>query len=160
MMKIFFDTEFIEDGKTIELLSIGMIDEHGRVLYAENSEVDKSLASDWVKSNVLPHLKNCGIPKKEIAQRVVDFVGNQKPEFWAYYCSYDWVVFCQLFGTMMDLPPNFPMYCNDLKQLCKSLDNEKLPEQDSAEHHALNDAIWTKKAYEYVKAQSQAHRAN
>lgn len=40
-----------------------------------------------------------------------------QPEFYAYYADYDWVVFCSLFGTMMDLPKGFPMYCKDLKQL-------------------------------------------
>ncbi len=38
------------------------------------------------------------------------------PVFYAYYSAYDWVLFCSLFGTMMDLPKGFPMYCNDLKQ--------------------------------------------
>lgn len=39
------------------------------------------------------------------------------PEFYAYYADYDWVVFCWLFGKMMDLPTGFPMFCNDLKQI-------------------------------------------
>jgi len=39
-----------------------------------------------------------------------------QPEFYAYYADYDWVVFCWLFGKMVDLPKGFPMYCNDLKQ--------------------------------------------
>lgn len=37
-------------------------------------------------------------------------------EFYGYYADYDWVLFCSLFGTMMDLPKGFPMYCRDLKQ--------------------------------------------
>lgn len=40
----------------------------------------------------------------------------EKPEFYAYYADYDWVVFCWLFGRMIDLPNAFPMYCKDLKQ--------------------------------------------
>jgi hypothetical protein len=43
--------------------------------------------------------------------------GEQPHEFYAYYADYDWVVFCSLFGTMMDLPKGFPMYCRDLKQM-------------------------------------------
>ncbi|MGH2666066.1 hypothetical protein [Flavobacterium sp.] len=39
------------------------------------------------------------------------------PEFYAYYADYDWVVFCWLFGKMIDLPAGFPMYCRDLKQV-------------------------------------------
>lgn len=30
------------------------------------------------------------------------------PEFYGYYCDYDWVVFCWLFGKMIDLPKDFP----------------------------------------------------
>lgn len=42
--------------------------------------------------------------------------GYLTPEFYAYYADYDWVLFCSLFGTMMNLPKGFPMYCHDLKQ--------------------------------------------
>lgn len=37
-------------------------------------------------------------------------------EFYGYYSDYDWVLFCSLFGRMIDLPTGFPMYCRDLKQ--------------------------------------------
>ncbi len=50
-------------------------------------------------------------------------------------------------------PKGWPMYCRDVKQLCDSLGNPKLPEQTEAEHHALNDARWTKQAYEFLIAQ-------
>lgn len=39
------------------------------------------------------------------------------PQFYGYYADYDWVVFCWLFGRMIDLPKGFPKYCIDLKQL-------------------------------------------
>lgn len=52
-----------------------------------------------------------------------------QPEFYGHYSDYDWVLFCSLFGTMMDLPKGFPMYCRDLKQMLdetiKNIDNEK-----------------------------------
>ena len=37
-MRYFLDTEFIEDGKTIDLLSIGIVAEDGRELYLQNVE--------------------------------------------------------------------------------------------------------------------------
>ena len=43
--------------------------------------------------------------------------GTTSPEIYGYYADYDWVLFCSLFGTMMDLPAEFPMYCRDLKQM-------------------------------------------
>lgn len=93
-------------------------------------------------------------------------------EFYAYYADYDWVVFCWLFGKMMDLPNGFPMYCKDLKQemdrkvrnagncideksfnyhleYCKNLAN--FPKQDpSKSHNAIEDARWNKKLYEFL----------
>lgn len=41
----------------------------------------------------------------------------QPINFYGYFCDYDWVVFCSLFGRMIDLPIGFPMYCKDLKQI-------------------------------------------
>ena len=149
-MKFWFDTEFIEDGKTIDLLSIGVIAEDGRTFYAEPVEADQDKASDWVKANVLPHLKGPRMPRELIARSLIDFMG-EKPEIWAYYADYDWVALCQLFGTMMDLPKGWPMYCRDVKQLCDSNGNPKLPEQTSTEHHALTDAEWTREAWAFLQ---------
>lgn len=42
---------------------------------------------------------------------------DDKPEFYGYFADYDWVVFCWLFGKMIDLPKSFPYYCKDLKQM-------------------------------------------
>jgi hypothetical protein len=149
-MKFWFDTEFIEDGKTIDLLSIGVVSEDGRTFYAEPNEADLTKASDWVKANVIPHLSNITKPRADIAKELVEFMG-EKPEIWAYYADYDWVALCQLFGTMMDLPKGWPMYCRDVKQLCDSKGNPKLPEQISTEHHALTDAEWTRIAWQFLQ---------
>ncbi len=82
----------------------------------------------WFKRLLQCH----GKTRKEIAKEIVEFCGGYaniiqgdlvssyhcetKPEFYAYYADYDWVVFCWLFGRMIDLPKGFPMYCKDLKQ--------------------------------------------
>lgn len=48
------------------------------------------------------------------------------------------------------------MYTRDLKQPCGSLGNPQLPEQGKGEHHALADARWNKKVYEFLsEMQSQ-----
>jgi hypothetical protein len=148
-MRFWFDTEFIEDGKTIELLSIGVVSEDGRYFYAEPLETDRSRASAWVQENVFPGLGGPLLPRAEIAAELIEFMG-EKPEIWAYYADYDWVALCQLYGTMMDLPKSWPMYCRDVKQLCDGLGNPKLPEQLSQEHAALADAKWTKEAWQFL----------
>lgn len=77
------------------------------------------------------------------------------PEFYGYYADYDWVVFCWLFGRMIDLPRGFPMYCKDLKQM---MDDKGLNEKwknltcpdPEGEHNALIDAKWNKKLYNKI----------
>lgn len=147
-MKIWFDTEFIEDGKTIDLISIGMVREDGATYYAENRSCQCDRASQWVVDNVLVHLQGGETVKSraQIAADVIEFAGDD-PEFWAYYADYDWVVLCQLFGTMMMLPKGWPMYCRDLKQLCDDLEIRPRPRQDGVDHHALADAQWTRRAW-------------
>jgi hypothetical protein len=150
-MKFWFDTEFIEDGKRIDLLSIGVVSEDGRAYYAEPLEARIDTANAWVKENVLVFLTGDKKLRSQIAVELIEFMG-EKPEIWAYYADYDWVALCQLFGTMMDLPQGWPMYCRDVKQLCDSLGNPTLPAQTSQEHHALSDAIWTREAHEFLLA--------
>lgn len=183
-MKYFLDTEFIEDGKTIDLVSIGIFSEDGRRLYRQNRDAVFSNASDWVWRNVFPHLvhfnmrgiRSCSEPSHmccsdkltakccapecpwayrfEIRDAVKEFCDPEKygkPEFWGYYADYDWVAFCQLFGAMIELPKGFPMYCQDIKQLCDFLGNPELPPNPSdSEHHALKDAEWNKTAYDFL----------
>lgn len=159
-MKIFFDCEFIEDGKTIDLISIGMVRDDGAELYLESSEFDPDKASEWVKQNVFPHLKgshgiNC--TRSQIAAKVVAFVSalgeSESPEFWGYYSAYDHVALCQLFGTMMDLPAGWPYYTRDLRQWADQIGITRPLDQvvpTESEHHALADARWNKKVWEYL----------
>ena len=90
------------------------------------------------------------------------------PEFYGYYCDYDWVVFCWLFGKMIDLPKGFPMYCIDLKQELDRIqkikfglnlykgslanDIKTLPNypKQTNEHNALADARWNRQLYNFL----------
>jgi hypothetical protein len=149
-MRIWFDTEFIEDGKTIELLSIGLVRESDdAALYIENAEADRSKAGLFVRANVLPKLDSPGAAQMlrgDIAQRIHDFVGAS-PEFWGYYADYDWVVLCQLYGRMIDLPHGWPMFCRDFKQLIDGTGFECMPIDPKLDHHALHDAQWLREQH-------------
>ncbi len=61
-MRIFYDTEFIEDGRTIDLISIGLVAEDGREYYAIASDApwDRIRKHDWLVRNVVPHLPVTG----------------------------------------------------------------------------------------------------
>lgn len=98
----------------------------------------------------------------------------QNTQFYGYYSDYDWVVFCWLFGRMIDLPKGFPMYCIDLKQTLDEkavtyfennkgvnqsdpLENkldfikkfDSYPKQTN-EHNALNDARFIRDLYKFL----------
>lgn len=161
-MKYFYDCEFIEKGPDypIELISIGIVamdDKTGNTkeYYAVSSEFNPNNANDWVKKNVISKLqtpKEGTKSRQQIAQEIIRFVGDDpKPIFYGYYADYDHVVLCQLFGTMMDLPKNFPMYTRDIKQMADEVGNPELPKQDeNAEHNALEDAKWNANAYKFI----------
>lgn len=151
-MLYFMDTEFIEAPSTIDLISIGVVAEDGREFYAESSETDWTKASTWVMDNVYPHLKRgeTQMKRAEIRDGLNAFIHDDKPEIWGYYADYDWVVFCWLFGSMIDLPTRFPKWCRDIKQAAWTLGDPRLPRQESTEHNALEDARWNKQAYEFL----------
>ncbi len=169
ILRYFYDTEFIENGETILLLSIGIVCEDGRELYLENLDAipHKESASDWVKENVYPYLAlfNDDLSKakthKEIASEIKSFVKeNPIPELWGYYSSYDHVVLAQLFGTMMDLPNHFPKFTNDIKQL-QTIFGTDIPEMDTTKyknHNALDDARWTMEAFQEMNSKSTTNQ--
>lgn len=205
-MKYFLDCEFIEDGKTIDLISIGLVSEDGQEFYAVNRECDFRQASDWVVDNVLKPIglergglccinpSDPGTPpkaletlklaktKQEIVHEMLIFLYSEclphfylstdeliaeyippkkRPEFWGEWCSYDWVAFCQLFGTMMDLPKGLPMRCNDIIQYAEmfGLTSSDLPESLETEgnHNALLGAKTVKMRYEFIKKLHLGH---
>lgn len=148
--RIWFDTEFIEDGRTIDLISIALVRDDGAEIYMENEDCDLSRASSWVQQNVVPLLRGgkWRALKAKIAEVVREFAGPT-PEFWAYYADYDWVALCQLYGTMIDLPEGWPMFCLDIKQEAY-LRRVDPPPQQGAAHDALADARWNRIAWEVV----------
>jgi hypothetical protein len=175
-MKIFYDTEFLEDGKTIELISIGMVAEDGRELYAVSRDAPwrRIRKHEWLMANVVPHLPQphgdwiLQMPKRwlidfasplvehrqEIADAVRQFIqSTPNAELWAWYGAYDHVALAQLWGPMIDLPPGVPMWTNDLKQEVERRGNPSLPKQESAEHNALADARWVRDAYVWLAEQ-------
>lgn len=153
LMRYYLDTEFIEKPGVLQLISLGVACEDGRTFYAVTSEYDINQASDWVFEHVLPKLgKGPRETRAAIRGRLLEFIGDTSPEFWGYFADYDWVVFCWLFGAMIDLPKGWPMFCRDLKQEMARLGITKddLPPQPSDAHNALADAQWIRHAHESV----------
>lgn len=273
-MKYFLDTEFLEGKQdkrflgikvgetkpTIDLISIGIVDENGREYYAISKEFNlweawnrydlkiEMVYGDirnhfpegiqhkiyWIRENVLypifyelfkkhnqmepdsiyGNLNNFsgymqrpenqkyafkkfrsllsiyGKTNKQIAEEVQDFcitydskksVEENNPEFYAYYGDYDWVVFCWLFGKMINLPKGFPMYALDLKQIqdeiikkswkdvelstwghigIENIKNVSGYPKQTDEHNALSDAKWNLKLYQFLNKIIMSNETN
>lgn len=132
-------------------------------------------------------IKKYGKTNKQIAEEIKYFVANRpigvKKEQWildydtkdvhfyGYYSDYDWVVFCWLFGKMINLPKGFPMFAFDLQQESDRIYNLKKEEyikrggknfinklsnhldypKQTNEHNALSDAKWNFELYKFLK---------
>lgn len=135
-MKIFFDTEFTGLHKNTTLISIGLIDENERCFYAEFTDYDESQCDDWIKENVINHLRRKGThnlymecydktnketfivgTKSQIKEKFKEWLCvYDNVEFVSDVCHYDMVLLIDLFGTAFDLPHNINPACHDINQ--------------------------------------------
>ena len=168
-VRIYYDCEFIEDGRTIDLISIGMASSgmassDCRELYRVTSHaptIDRALLHPWLRENVVPSLPVIvngdrwewdpaaaegphGVvrDRETIRQEVTSFIikAGRDVELWADYGAYDHICLAQLFGTMIDFPAGFPMWTNDLRTLWLLHGKPDLPRQAKGIHNALADA--------------------
>lgn len=162
-MRYFIDTEFIEDGHTIDLISLAIVCEDGRFDQWISSEFDSSKADLWVRDNVLDKLPSQDVHPRRSRQRIrrslLNFVGDDaNPESWDDYAAYDWIAICQLFGKMIDLPYRWPMYINDIRQFASanlvSWNHLPTPHESTA-HEALADAHNTKACWDLIEIKRQ-----
>lgn len=122
--KIFFDCEFTGLHQNTTLISIGLISDCGKEFYAEFTDYNKSQVDDWIKNNVINKLIFTEIQNQNGGRGGCareGFVGNaeyikeelttwlsqfEKVEMWSDCLSYDWILFCQLFGHAFNIPKN------------------------------------------------------
>ncbi|MBB5808488.1 hypothetical protein F4560_008256 [Saccharothrix ecbatanensis] len=148
-MRFFYDCEFIEDGVTIDLVSIGVVDEEGREFYAVSTEFDPAKAGPWVRANVLNQLPSpadkAWRSRERIRKDLLDFLGGAKAnrddiELWAWFAAYDHVALAQLWGPMPALPRCLPRFTRDLRQRWEDVGKPYLPPAPADAHDALADA--------------------
>jgi hypothetical protein len=146
MRRFFYDCEFIEDGTTIELVSIGMVDETGREFYAVSTEFDPGLAIEWVRVNVLDKLPSPANPAWRSRARIRDDLlafltePGESIELYAWMAGYDHVVLAQLWGDMRALPRPIPRFTHELRQSWEDAGKPPLPAAPPDQHDALADA--------------------
>jgi hypothetical protein len=172
-----YDTEFLEDGKTIDLISIAIVREDGKEYYAVNSQmpIHRIRKHEWLMAHVVPFLpmkyvdiahSNTTVPvpdtldpsvkpHRTIAKEVYEFLtaGEHDPELWAHCASYDHVVFAQLWGVMAQLPKPMPMRTRDVADALDTFDAWKdRPFQDpETAHDARADARHVMETLKYIE---------
>ncbi|GAC55854.1 hypothetical protein GOHSU_01_00330 [Gordonia hirsuta DSM 44140 = NBRC 16056] len=157
-MRYFYDCEFIEDGRTIELVSIGVVAEDGREFYAVSTEFDPNRAGPWVRTHVLDKLPSpadkAWRSRRQIRDELLEFLiaGPGEVELWAWVGAYDHVVLCQLWGAMPDLPDELPRYTRELRQHWEAAGCPPLPPTQKDAHSALVDARQNLLRWEAIEA--------
>lgn len=145
-MRYFYDCEFIENGVTIDLVSIGVVDENGREFYAVSTEFDPTPAIDWVRRNVLDKLPSPSDPawrsRERIRTELLEFLlaPGEAIELWAWMAAYDHVALAQLWGDMRALPRPIPRFTHELRQRWEDAGSPPLPVAGDDQHDALADA--------------------
>lgn len=132
--RIFFDEEFTGLRQDTTLISIGLISECGKTFYAEFTDFDYSQVDDWLRENVFKYTQLTGKSPDDlhfkpffVASHSMDsFVSNItmlgdtdavkyslikwlesfdcELEMWSDCLSYDWVLFCDIFGSAFSVP--------------------------------------------------------
>lgn len=134
-MKIFFDTEFTGLHKDTTLISIGLIDENGRTFYGEFSDYDESQCDNWIRENVIKHLKwSKEGPVEDFVNIYVnsweafgskEYIKIVLTEWLSKYdyvelvsdcCHYDMVLFIDIFGDAWSIPDVVNPACHDINQ--------------------------------------------
>lgn len=176
MTKIFFDTEFTGLQLNTSLISIGLVTEHGFSFYAELNDYKKELLDTMgCKDDVLNSLQfkdSHNVSINENYSRHVTMKGDSHSvaielSKWlqqfgdvtmvADVLTWDWILFCELFGGAFKIPQNvhyIPIDIStifDLKLNNSDINRVEFSGLDFSNHNALNDAYITKACYEILK---------
>lgn len=130
-----------------------LISIYGKTRVQIAQEIKAFTAGIWDVTMRMPKFTLPVNTPQEIEQHIQKLNKGNPPTFYGYYCDYDWVVFCSLFGRMLDLPNGYPMYMRDLKQMLDETGTEewKLKPKNPNEHHALSDARWNRSLHLNIK---------
>jgi hypothetical protein len=179
-MRIYFDSEFTGLQQNTTLISLGIVAETEETFYAEFTDFDRSQINEWLKENVIEHLEHSvlegcaseascdGVNTKAIGTReqvacllkswleALSQKDGEQIEVWSDCLSYDWVLFCELFGGAFGAPSCVYYIPFDLCTLLKirgvdpDINREGFVGMNvgGAKHNALHDALVIKECVE------------
>ncbi len=176
-MRVFFDCEFTGLHQETTLVSIGFISENDDELYLELNDCDWIAINkdEWLTKHVKGNLVkktpfHVGHPMNSVhnwqenrTTSVIAAVVIQQwlaqwdeVEIWSDTLAYDWVLFCELWGGALNIPPNVDYIPFDLSTLFKlkgidpdigRIDYAGMTQGEDKAHNALFDARVIKACY-------------
>ena len=193
--RIFYDSEFTGPTSRTTLITIALATECGAGFYAEFTDYDRDQVDDFVRDHVLAHsvwlradttpgnksafhpesqMTTCVGDSSYVTEQLATWLGNRESiQIWADHVSYDWVMFCQLFGGALHLPANIhyiPMDlctffechgydsdCNRAEFAADYLDQTRLSaltNDATAQHNAWFDAVQSLACYRRIVAET------
>lgn len=152
------------------LISIGLVSECGKIFYAEFTDYDQTQVDKWIKENVVDNLILNNSNTDDIKAEEVKIKGTKeyirqaltqwfslfdKVEMWGDCLSYDWVLFCQIWGNAFNIPKNIYYIPFDISTLfkVKGIDPDISRElfsdlkSENIKHNALWDAFVISECY-------------
>lgn len=194
MEKVFFDCEFTGLHQNTTLISIGLVAESGPAFYAELGDFDRLQLDPWLEENVTQNLRfdgkdgkgwcNCSTQYTGTPDETTEAYGHSKfvadclyswllqftkVEMWSDCLSYDWVLFCELWGHALNAPKHVYYIPFDICTLFKAkgidpdINREEFAQMPrGSKHNALWDARVIKSCYEKLQAidESQGHQCH
>ena len=174
--KVFFDTEFTGLHKATSLISIGLVTDRNKVFYGEFTDYNRGQVGQWLQENVINNLyEPPGRPyhpttrpayyhkgdKVDISNALAEWLESLGPvEIWSDCLAYDWVLFCDLFGSAINIPANVYYIPFDICTLFKAqgIDPDISREEFAGvtagahgKHNALHDARVIKACFERLQ---------
>jgi len=157
-VRVYFDTEFLDDGERIHLISLGMVDEDGRTFMGTSCEVpwDRVFAHKWLRANVVGYLQHPRhwLTRAELRDVAGKWLEARAPlELWAYYGAHDHIALTQLWGPLNNAPAWLPWVTRDIKAEMDRLGvpREDLPPDPVRAHDPLEDALWNLTAHDVLR---------
>jgi hypothetical protein len=179
--KLFLDTEFTGLHQNTTLISLALVAETGEEFYAEFTDYDQSQVDLWIETHVVSHRildwRQLALQNKLLDGKATiygdKYIVNGATiygdkyhiesilrewltrftscELWGDVLSYDFVLFCQLFGGALNLPKNVFYIPFDLATVFRVVGiNPDVSREDFAtaggwkddlpKHNALHDA--------------------
>ena len=151
---MFIDFEYTGLHQTTTPISLGIISECGKTFYAEFTDYSKTQIDDWLLKNVIDNLcldtldnqanihnwKIKGVTKNIKEALEVWLSQFEEVVVWSDCLSYDWVLFCNIWGHAFNIPKNVYYIPMDI---CTLFDDKNIDPDISREEYCEINSVMT-----------------